>query len=564
MGQLGDALHGFQRWLELDPSAIECLNWLSLLYRRMGDLDSARRVSSQAVELQLDDPDSLNNLGLVYLAQQNVPSALAALERAVQLRPTEAQFRHNLGIAQQRLGDDGRAAQSFQSSIQLAPRAVPSYLSLGELTLAHGDPVRAFNCARSVLQLDPNSVTAMLLAARALTNLDRGEKSEAYLRSVIKLDTNNSIAHAMLGFRLQFGGRFEPAEASFRKSLELNSHQGLSHWGLRQGKRATEADVPELGRLQELAESELVPISERAYLYYTLGKSWADLKRYAEAFAAYERANLCGFQTNLAARPFARDRYQAAFDRTSELFTAEFIERHRTMGSESNKPIFIVGMMRSGTTLMEQILSSHPEVAAGGELQFWLERAPGVVDINKHSVEPGRAGRLVQDYLNLLNGVSSERRVTDKMPQNIQVVGLIRILFPNAKIINLNRNPVDTCLSIFFTPYEFPPEFAYIKENIAFAYRQNQRITEHWRRHVGSENFFDVTYEELIDDSESVIRSVLDFCELPWDERCLRHDQNARAVNTPSVWQVRQPIYKTSRDQWKKYEAFLGPFKELA
>jgi len=562
-GEFAKSIEAFQKCLNTRPSSVECLNWLSIIRRRQGQAVLAEAASLAAVQIDPNNADSLNNLGLAYLAANKLELAAQTLWKAVECSPRDAQFRHNLGITLQSQGRDTEAAECFRVAITLSDRSIPSYLSLGGIMLGHGNPTAAQQCALAVLKQLPTSIPAHLLAARALTNLDRGEESEWHLREVIRLDPKNSIAYGMLGFRLQFSGKFEEANSAFQKSLEYNPIQGISHWGLRLGKKTKAGDAQELDRLSDLARSESMPTSERSFLHYAIGKGWADLNEFEKAIRQYDEANDCGYQTHLAKKPFDPARYGAAFELTMGLFTREFIARHAELSNSSIKPIFIVGMMRSGTTLMEQILSSHPQVTAGGELQFWLERAPKVVDVARRLVEPMRARKLAEDYLDLLAKISPKGRVTDKMPQNIQVVGLIKILFPNAKIINMNRNPVDNCLSIYFTPYEFPPEFAHVRENIVFAYRRNQEITEHWRKVLPHGDYFDVQYEDLVDHSEATIRAVLAYCDLEWDDRCLRHDDNKRVVNTPSVWQVRQPIYRTSKEQWRNYEPYLGVFSEL-
>jgi tetratricopeptide (TPR) repeat protein len=563
-GKIGQAIDAFQQYLGANPHSVDGLNWLSIACRRAGRLDDAERASARALRVDPQNADSLNNLGLVYLGQGKFEAALGPLSKAVAVRSSEPQFRHNLGTALQSLGRETEAAECFRMACNISDRALPSLLALGNLMLKHGSSLAAVECANKALAIDPMSIPGHMLAARALANLEDGSRAETHVRRVLALDPGNSVAHAMLGFRQQTAGDFVAAEASFQRSLDLNPNQGLSHWGLKQGKKATEADRPELERLAELAENPLISPGERSHLFYASAKAYADLKDYSRAMDNYDKANGCVRQVHRSVQAFDPAAYKAGIDRTIELFTRDFIERHSHLGCPSRKPIFIVGMMRSGTTLMEQILSSHPEVTAGGELQFWLERAPKVVDPGTRTVEAGRARRLIDDYLELLSKISPDGYVTDKMPSNIQIVGLIRILFPNAKILNMNRNPVDNALSIYFTPYEFPPDFAHVRENIVFAYRRNEELTEHWRRQLEPQAFLDVQYESLVDHSEAVIRSVLEFCGLDWDDRCLRHGENQRSVNTPSVWQVRQPIYKTSKDRWRNYEHCLGSFSELA
>jgi tetratricopeptide (TPR) repeat protein len=367
----------------------------------------------------------------------------------------------------------------------------------------------------------------------------------------------------MLGFRMQAVGRFEEANEFFRRSLKSNPEQGASYWGLIQGKRMGRDEGKEISTIIKVAENPHLALGERAYAYYSVGKIHADLGEYGSAMEFYDHANALTAKGRFGSKGFDASAYAEGIRRTTAIFSKEFIAGHQGLGTVSSTPIFIVGMMRSGTTLMEQILSSHPTVTAGGELRFWLERGPRAVDPQQGRIDPDLARRLIEDYEALLSRFSEAGHVTDKMPENAQMLGLIHTLFPNAKIIHMNRNPVDVCLSIYFTPYELSPVFGHVKENIVFAYRKHLELMDHWRTVLPSGAFLDVSYEELVDDSATTIRAVLDYCDLEWDEACLRHQENGRAVNTPSVWQVRQPIYKNSKEKWRNYEGCLGAFSGL-
>lgn len=562
-GQNSRAIELLERALSADPSLLEAMNWLSVAYRLSGRLDDAESVSLKALSLDASHALSMCNLGLVYLHKQDPGRAVEYLARAVELQPREAQFRHNLGLALQSQGREAEAGQQYRAAVSLSPGAAPSLLALGGLMLKYGNASGALEGARQVLSREPASVSANLLAARALANLGEERQSEAHLRRILASDPTNTTALSMLGFRLQSLGDFEAAESSFRRSIELNPLQGISYWGLRQGSMATESDRAELERLVNLSSRSEIPAGELAYLFFTIAKCFADLREFESAIKFYDQANEVAAEVQLGKNRFDSNRYAKAVTDTQALFTREFIEANLALGCDDERPIFIIGMMRSGTTLMEQILSSHPEVTAGGELRFWLERGPKTVDPSSRRVDPTLAAMLIRDYQRLQARISPQGRVTDKMPENSQVLGLIHILFPRAKVIHMRRHPVDVCLSIYTTPYEISPEFAHVRDNIVFAYREHERLMAHWQSVLPPGAYLDVCYEDLIDAPEVTIRRVLDHCGLPWDERCLSHPDNRRAVNTPSVWQVRQPIYRSSRGKWKQYQPWLGAFSEL-
>ena len=222
--------------------------------------------------------------------------------------------------------------------------------------------------------------------------------------------------------------------------------------------------------------------------------------------------------------------------------------------------------MRSGTTLAEQILSSHPEVGGAGELLFWPENAGSsekVFDPNGE-LDTTRLQNLTRDYLDLLGRLAPGKpHVVDKMNTNYLLLGLLHVALPDARVIHMRRHPVDTCLSIWATPVARDVDLCGDKGNVVFAYRQYLRVMAHWRSMLPADRLLDVQYEELVSDREAVTRRMVEFCGLDWDEACMRPEENVRSVKTPSVWQVRQPVYKTSMARWKKYEPWLGPFAEL-
>jgi hypothetical protein len=221
-------------------------------------------------------------------------------------------------------------------------------------------------------------------------------------------------------------------------------------------------------------------------------------------------------------------------------------------------------MMRSGTTLTEQILSSHPTVSAAGEQWFWPQRAYQADDRARMEVKTSHAISLAREYCRTLRQVApGSAHITDKLPGNYLHLGLLYLALPNAKVIHTRRNPLDTCLSIYFTPNPTAPDFAHAPDDIVFAYEQYLRLMVHWRNVLPSSWLHEIFYEDLVEDSEPIIRSMVDFCGLEWDDACLKHQENAKTVRTPSWWQVRQPMYKTSKGRWKKYEPWLGDFSKL-
>jgi len=233
-------------------------------------------------------------------------------------------------------------------------------------------------------------------------------------------------------------------------------------------------------------------------------------------------------------------------------------------GQKTELPILIIGMPRSGTTLLDQIVSSHPQVGSAGELSFWCE-SPLAGNATK-VFEPAFSDELAVKYRMLLRGFGpGKKRVTDKMPLNFPYLGAIHMLFPNARILHCRRHPVDTCLSLLMNTLSLreAPNYLFEPEDTVFTYKEYFRVMKHWREVLPADRFLDVDYEEVVSDKEAMTRKIIAFCGLEWDDACLHHERNERAVDTPSKWQVRQPIYSSSVARWKNYEPWLGPLREL-
>jgi hypothetical protein len=263
-------------------------------------------------------------------------------------------------------------------------------------------------------------------------------------------------------------------------------------------------------------------------------------------------------------RPFDPKAYREQMDAAIGLFTSEMFKRKPDLGSSSKLPIFVIGMMRSGTTLAEQIISCHPEVGAAGEQPYWVDHETYIVDYRSRSINGAHLSQCANEYLALLTALSPGfPHVTDKNPANLLAAGLIHLALPNARLIHLYRNPIDTALSIWMTPMRTSATFIGDKQEIVYAFQQHARLLQHWRSIIPANRFLDVKYEELIADPEGYTRKMVAFCGLEWDSACLHPELNKRPVRTPSFWQVRQPVYKSSMDRWKRYAPWLGAFEEL-
>jgi hypothetical protein len=279
---------------------------------------------------------------------------------------------------------------------------------------------------------------------------------------------------------------------------------------------------------------------------------------------SYDEAQRLASVSRFGSRPFDAEGYRAGIAEIRASFPVESEVNRFNPGVDTDLPILIVGMIRSGTTLTEQILSSHPDVGAAGEHPYWKMHGGSAAALTKLAADPARAGRVAQGYVEALKKVSpGERYVTDKLPGNYLRLGLIHAALPNARIIHCRRRPLDTTFSIYTTPNRSAPSFSHSKEALVFAYRQYLELMSHWREVLPTDRFLEIDYEHLVHDPRPVVERVLAFCRLEWDEGCLHPERNANEVATPSLWQVRQPIYQSSVERWRNYEPWLGALREL-
>jgi tetratricopeptide (TPR) repeat protein len=379
------------------------------------------------------------------------------------------------------------------------------------------------------------------------------------LRETLVADPENAMAYDLLGSALSELGRFDEARACFERTVTLAPELAGSYYDLVRCRPVTHIDKPLLQEMQAALASEL-ETQQRLRLHLAIGKAAEDLGDFALAMQHFDAADM----VRRGSHPFDSAAFSSQIDRMIARCTPEFIAQAAEFGHSDAIPIFIIGMPRSGTTLVEQIISMHPEVGAGGELNFWNERGPAWHGSGADADKKEFYSRAAADYLGILRTIARKAaRVTDKMPFNFLWAGLIHVAFPKAIIIHCRRAAVDTALSIHQT--FFHPALAFPTGGLELVeyFRSYERLMNHWRRVLPPDRFLEVDYEELTHTPEPAIRRMITSCGLPWNDACLHPESNPRAVKTPSKWQTRQPIYRTSVERWRRYEPWLGPLKDL-
>jgi tetratricopeptide (TPR) repeat protein len=518
-----------------------------------------------------------HDLGLACLEVGRVPDAVAALQRAVAADPRYADAYFRLGIALEKQGHINRAVVAYDCATRLLPSLTEAWFRAGALVYELGHRNEAIGCFRRAAATGGKTSFGRLGKARSLLAENRNEEGEKLLRETLVADPRNAMAYDLLGNLLSEFGRFDEARACFERAIAIAPLLAGCYYDLVRCRPVT-SHKDDDGLVQRMEAALATPgldAAQRLRVHLAIGKAADDLGDYALAMQHFDAADA----VRRGAAPFDSAAFSIEVDRLIARCTPELMGRVSELGSSDRTPVLILGMPRSGTTLVEQIVSMHPEVAAGDELQFWNDRGAAwhrsglagdgatgneTLAVAKGSVAPEFLARAAADYLDVLRMISPKAaRVTDKMPFNFLWAGLIHLAFPRATIIHCRRAAVGTALSIHQT--HFHPGLAFPTggtELVAY-FHSYQRIADHWRRVLPADRFIEVEYEELTGEPEPVIRRIIAACGLAWDDACLRPESNPRAVRTPSKWQTRQKIYRTSVARWRRYEPWLGPLRAL-
>lgn len=559
-GRVPEAIQLLQRAIAVRPGFAGARLLLANVYRESGQIDAAIAVLLDALRRHPADATLHSDLGLAYLHGHRLAEAVASLQRAVALDPKLAAAFYNLACALERQRRFGEALAAYARAVALAPALAEAHSRMGNLLHAQGHREQALDCFRRASAAAPGTTVGRLNQVKVLMVEEKSDEAEQMLRTITTTDPGNAEACRLLGNILRETGRFDEAVTWLERAIAVDRTQIAAYHDLVYAKKLTAADRGLIGRMSERLKGADLTTHECTLLHFAIGKGLDDLGEYAAAIEHFDAGN----ELERKGLSFDHALFAAQIDRLIERFTPEFLATHARFGNQDETPVLVLGMPRSGTTLVEQILSSHPRVAGGGELGFWNERAAGVLNAGTGGIAAATVHALARDYLDVLRGVSPQAaRVVDKMPFNFLWTGLIRLAFPNASIIHCRRHPIDTCLSIYFTRFATRQDFAYDRDDLAFYYRQYRRLMDHWRHVLAPERFLEIDYENLVDDRATATRRLIAFLRLDWDEACLQPERNTRVVKTASMWQARQPVYRTSVARWRAYEPWLGSLRDL-
>jgi tetratricopeptide (TPR) repeat protein len=520
---------------------------------------------AEAARLQPGDAGIRHDYGLACLECGLLGEATAALRAAVALKPRFADAHLRLGIALEQSGALDEALAAYRRVTRLEACSADAHYRTAALLESLGRNVPAAQAFQRAAAAAPKTGLGRIAAARAKLAEHRDSEAETMLRQALALAPEDGAAFDLLGNLLAESGRFDEAREMLHQAIARSPQLAGSYYEIVRCRPVREGDAELMARMQAALDTPGLDPVQRSRIHLALGKAADDLGRYQEAMEHFDAAEAL---RNSACR-FDPDAFESLVDRLIATFTPAFLAGVRPARRQDPSPILIVGLPRSGTTLVEQILSAHPQVSAGGELPFWtvwgeswdLERSQTSQPRTSHS---GSIAAAASAYTDVLRRVAPRARfVTDKMPLNFLWAGLIHLAFPDATIIHCRRAAIDTALSIHQT--HFNPRMPFPTGGIALVstIRAYQRLCAHWRDVLPADRFVELDYEALVGNPETVIRRCVEACGLVWDQACVYPERNARVVRTPSKWQARQPIYDTAQGRWRRYEPWLGALRDL-
>jgi tetratricopeptide (TPR) repeat protein len=498
--------------------------------------------------------------GSTYLAEGAFASAIETYQAFLQSHPHHPEALNNLGAAFCEVGRYQEAEKCFEQVISARPNNAEAHNNLGNVLRWAGRIDEAETLIRHALKLNPRYLDARVNLGTLLAFEGRTREARTYLKKALKFAPRNADVLHGLGHVAALEGRFKEAEELFARALKVNPKMPGAIAGMAGIRKMTPADAAWLAQAQQIAASGVAPLPE-ADLRFAIGKYYDDVGDFAQSFQNYKRANEL---LKKVAVPYDRTARSKFVDAIIGAFPS--VASAQPGSSASTKPVFVVGMMRSGTTLSQQIIAAHPSVKAAGELSFWNV----AMEAHKTAIEEGlfdesAREKLAKDYLSVLETACPDgERIVDKTPVNSDNLGLILSVFPNARIIYMQRDPLDTCLSCYFQRLSASMNFAMDLADLAHYYREHERLMAHWRAVLPAGSILEVPYADMLEDEDTWAKKMLEFIGLDWTGGRLEFQRADWAVATASFWQVRQRIYKSSVGRWRNYEKFIGPLLPLA
>jgi len=561
--------HGLcQQMLEIDPECPEAFNMTGLIADKLGDTNSALKLLTVAAEKSPDSPYMWANLAGIHAKLEDNAAVQLCWERYTELEPSDASGWGGLAEACFRREDYAAAQKAFRRYTELEPSDSNGWRRLAVTCHHQKQYRRSIEALQKALELDSENADEIYRnLAVNYSMLEEDGEAERYYRKALEINPDDDEALHYLGKILLLKGSLDEARAMLRKSREINPRNPSVHkLLLTYGKVESYDEV--VKSAEELYKDSSLSSIQQAYLAFGLGKAWNDLGDYDKSFAYYAEGN----KIRRESREYNIEDDRRDTEEIMERFSKELLDERCEGRDGGEELLFVVGMPRSGSTLTEQILSSHPDVKGLGESDLFRDIVGYIAldETNRMNLQQlldapdGKLKEAGNAYINnVRRRLGKSKFYVDKTLPNLWFLGMIRLIFPKARILHCSRNPLDNCYSIFTHDFQGGLfRFGYDLTELGQYYRLYQQMMVHWREVLPDDVFRDVVYEDMVADPEAEIRSLLDFCDLEWNEACMNFHKNKRRVKTSSLEQVRKPIYRSSVNRWEPYREHLKPLIE--
>jgi tetratricopeptide (TPR) repeat protein len=564
-GRLEEAAFAYEHVLDAEPQHFGALYYLSLVRGIQGRAEEALVLAVRAAGAVPGAARAHAQAGALLTIMHRHDEALGFLNRAIALDPEQADVANNVGAALRALGRRDEARTWFERALSLKPGYRDALRNLANVLSADERYDKAVGFLQQLVDGACESAAIYDELGKALWKTGRVEEAEAALRRAIELDAGFADAWGHLGNMLLEEGRMDEAEQALREAVEraANRPEFYGFLAAANGAAITSAHV---AALERLAATEL-PAADRTDVHYALARiaEYAgDSRRAFEHVTSSnaERRKVLTYDEAVTLR---------SFEEIAAVFSASFLQARAERGCPDASPIFIFGMPRSGTTLIEQVLASHPLVHGAGELSVFESIVNDVLGPHEASATPlfttdaHALAAIGERYVAAVKALapSGVQRVTDKMPDNFKYAGLIHLALPNARMIHACRDPIDTCISCFSTAFASDGlAWSYDLRETGRRYRGYRHLMEHWWAALPPGAMLEVRYEDMVSNIESQARRILAYCGLPWDDRVLAFHRTQRPVRTASATQVRKPIYRNAIGKARDIEDLLSPLRE--
>lgn len=594
-GRLAEAEQAYLSVLQEDERNVDALNLLGVLYVNDFRPDEAVLCISRALKLSASNPESHANIALAYKDQGQLELAAKHFREAIRLDPWQPMVHNNMGNVLREMGQpekamdlyeralrmDGgfsqcwsnyaaacheagqlkKARRAAEKAIDLEPGLAQAHNNLGDVNLKEARYEEALACYRRATGLNPKYVAAIINMARTLRDMDRGEEARDVLGRALELEPNNPEALHALGVLEEQRGDPEQAAEAFKAAIAVAPGMGIAHYYLAQLRNRSVRDE-EFEAMRQLWTREQMLPNDRMFLAFGLARAYEQHDDYDRAYEFIAAGNRIKAEQQ-PFDPVDAERFIRELAEGAEALVASGFTRH---GPPDERPVFVLGMPRSGTSLVEQILASHPEIVGAGELSYAYDTAHRVREMTARKF-PGNVALLSAGQLDGLGAYYLTRhretsllarRFIDKTPLNFQYIGLLALALPGARFIHCHRDPVQNCFSIHKIPFDKKQAYAHSLDALGTYYNLYWQLMNRWKA-LFADRILDVRYEDTVADVERQARRMLDFIDVPFDPSVLDFHRSKRLVKTPSASQVRQPIYQDALQSWRRYAAHLQP-----